>query len=178
MKNKKLDCALSLLLAFLCIGCSELRLVAQIEFPEGTKHPQAGEVSGDSLKTKNQDVQNESTQTRIDSVRAVIVAGDHEAESCSPMGARRKLVPFRERSQTFWNCVGACILGGLVIGTVIGMVQEPEYYGEDSGWSTMTGMVYGTAIGCSVGVVVGTIVAAKDDILMLGDEAGETRWEK
>jgi hypothetical protein len=39
-------------LAFLCIGCSELRLVAQIEFPEGSKHPQAGEVFGDSLFVK------------------------------------------------------------------------------------------------------------------------------
>lgn len=166
--------------AFLCSGCSQLGLVAQIEFPEGAKQPQVGHSSGlqDSLKTKNHNVQNGSAQTHVDSSRVAAVAKKREAESYSPMGARKKLVPFRERTQTFWTCVGACTLGGFVIGTVLGMAQEPKYHGEDSGWPTITGMMYGTAIGCGVGVVVGTIVAAKDDILMLGDESGEIRWEK
>jgi hypothetical protein len=91
--------------AFLCSGCSQLRLVAQINFPEGEKLPQAGETSGlqDSLKTKNYYVQNDSARARIDSSQVIAAASEREAESHSPIGARPKLIPFREKSKIVWT---------------------------------------------------------------------------
>jgi hypothetical protein len=161
-----------LLGAFLCSGCSELRLVAQIEFPEGAKQPQTGGVYGfpDSIKTKKQNVQNDSARARIDSAQVVDVASECDAESYSANGARTKLIPFREKSKTVWTSVAVGALDGMVIGTIIGAATKPEYPSEEHGW---TYMIYGTAIGCAVGTVVGVIVAADDGVLLLGEGAPE-----
>ncbi|MCI0695061.1 hypothetical protein L0337_24005 [candidate division KSB1 bacterium] len=165
------------LIVLFVAGCSQSRLVRR---PEETPPLKLGCRFSvlDSSDAKNSGPESKLVSLRGDSLQAITMASQRKTERDMPFVARKKLVPFRERAQTFWTCVGACTLGGLVIGTAIGMAQEPEYRGEDSGWSTMKGMVYGTAIGCGVGVVVGALVAAKEDILMLGDEAGEIRWEK
>lgn len=157
--------------AFLCSGCSQLRLAAQIEFPAGAKPPQTGEaaVLQDSLETKNQHVQNDSMRARTDSAR-VAVANDLEAESHFPNGARTKLIPFREKSNTVWTSVALGALGGMGIGAIIGSATKPDYPSEEHVW---TYMIYGTVIGCAVGTVVGVIVAADDGVLLLGEEAPE-----
>lgn len=158
--------------ALVCSGCSQLRLVAQIEFPAGAKPPQAGEAPGlqDSLKTKNQDAQNDSMRARLDSARVAAVANDREAESHFPNSARTKLIPFREKSKTVWTSIGVGALGGMVIGIIIGSATKPDYPSEEHGW---TYMIYGTAIGCAVGTVVGVIVAANDGVLLLGEGTPE-----
>ncbi|MGH7601066.1 MAG: hypothetical protein ACREOI_32310, partial [bacterium] len=157
--------------AFLCSGCSQLRLAAQIEFPAVAKQPQSSEVGAlqDSLKTKDQHVQNDSMRARTDSAR-VAVANDLKAESHFPNGARTKLIPFREKSNTVWTSVALGTLGGMVIGAIIGSATKPDYPSEEHVW---TYMIYGTAIGCAVGTVVGVIVAADDGVLLLGEDTPE-----
>jgi hypothetical protein len=165
------------LIVLFVAGCSQSHLVRRSEEAPPLKLGcRFGVV--DSSDAKNSGPEFKLASLREDSLHVIPMASQRNTERDVPIASRKKLVPFRERAQTFWTCVGACTLGGLVIGTAIGMAHEPEYRGEDSGWSTMAGMVYGTAIGCGVGVVVGALVAAKDDILILGDEAGEIRWEK
>jgi len=89
-----------------------------------------------------------------------------------------KLIPFREKAQIFWTCVGVGTVGGMVIGAVIGSSREPDHPSDDSGLATMVGMIYGSAIGCGAGAVVGILVAAKDGVLLLNDEASEEFWKK
>jgi hypothetical protein len=142
MQSKISICCLIVLFV---ASCSQARLVQRSTDARQLHEGRRFNVC-DTSATKNGDLEKKPASLQGDSLQFFAMASRRQAERDVPFVSRKKLVPFRERAQIFWTCVGACTLGGFAIGTVVGMAQEPKYHGEDSGWSTIAGMVYGTAV--------------------------------
>jgi hypothetical protein len=180
MKTKKFLCVQAFVLALLCMGCSQHRVVSQCEFLEEASRLKPGRKI--SVRDRNgkefKGALVEAANTLPDSSRVLVIAnkasGEKRQYKISPVHAQTEIIQMKTRRKvnaaSIATGAGIGTLGGTGLGFAIahGEVQEgSELYG-------LAILVY-TLIGSASGFTMGTvtdIAIPGNRTLTLKDEAG------
>ncbi len=162
MKAKKFFYAPSLVIALVCIGCSQHRIVSQREFLDETQKLKAGSklILLDRSGKKHRCILVAPVRILPDSARAVVFNckqdGEYHEFAVSLSSESNEVTEIRMRCNPepgnifIGGLLGA--MGGAPLGVLIGEAANSKY--DDSGAAEFYGVVIGTITGFIAGAVV------------------------
>lgn len=167
MKTKKFICVQAFVLALLCVGCSQHRVVSQREFLDEVSRLKSG--SRISVRDRNgkefKGALVEAATMLPDSSRVLVIANKADGEKhqfkISPAQAQTEIIQMKTRRKinaaSIATGAGVGTLGGAGLGFVIAHVvlqEEEEQYNLGILLSTLAGSIGGFTIGTVTGIAI------------------------